>query len=410
MRKLVLKQGMVILFLGLVAFGCKKDEDKSVPEAPIEVATDSTELVAPPDSEVGTPVTNEGVVANPDNEVVVGAPPAGEATAAPSPAPVSPSTAGNVVPSAPSKPAQVVSNSTTTSTTTSSTATEVPIGYAAVNGITTGGKGGATVTVSTLSALQNAARSTSSTIIIVKGTIRGTEGITVKSNKTIIGEPGATLDGPGLLMYNVSNIIVKNLTIKNAASTDGITIKDQTHHVWIDHCTFADPQYDGNLDITQQSDFITVSWCKFTGSSLNTLIGGGDESTSDKGKLNVTYHHNYFYNNYERNPSIRFGRAHVFNNYYQNTWTSTAGYGIASRMGAIVRAENNYFDIRSNPLITIGPTHGYFSAVSTNIFKNTGRNKIQTEESDWAPTYTYKSALIAAEDVPSVVKAGAGAI
>ena len=294
-------------------------------------------------------------------------------------------------------------------TTTTSTSVGTPIGFAMVNGTTTGGKGGATVTVSTLSALQTAAKSTSPTIIIVRGTIKGTEGITVKSNKTIIGESGATLDGPGLLMYGVSNIIVKNLTIKNAASSDGITIKDKSHHIWIDHCTFADPKYDGNLDITQQSDFITVSWSKFTGSSLNTLIGGGDESTSDKGKLNVTYHHNYFYNNYERNPSIRFGRAHVFNNYYQNTWTSTAGYGIASRMGAIVRAENNYFDIRSNPLVTLGPTHGYFSAVSTNVFKNAGKNKIQTSASTWAPSYSYKTALIAASNVPAVVQAGAGA-
>ena len=294
--------------------------------------------------------------------------------------------------------------------TTTSTSVGTPIGYAMVNGKTTGGLGGKTVTVTSLSALKSAAGSTSPTIIIVKGTITGSEGITVRSNKTFIGESGATLDGPGLLMYNVSNIIVKNISFKNAAASDAITIKDRTHHVWVDHCSFTTPKYDGNLDITQESDFITVSWNKFSNSTLNSLIGGGDASTSDKGKLNVTYHHNFFTNNYERNPSIRFGRAHVFNNYYYNTFSSTAGYGIASRMGAIVRAENNYFEnVKGNPLVTIGPTHGFFSAVSSNVFKNCGSNKIQTSSSSWAPTYSYKSVLISAANVPAAVKAGAGA-
>jgi pectate lyase len=288
----------------------------------------------------------------------------------------------------------------------SSTSVGTPIGFASVNGKTTGGAGGKTVTVSSFSALKKAAASSSRMIIIVKGTIKGSSGITVKSNKTIIGQKGATLDGPGLLMYRVSNIIVKNLTIKNARSTDGITIKDRSHHVWIDHCTFTNPRYDGNVDITKQSDFVTISWSKFSDSDLNLLIGGGDGSTSDKGKLNVTLHHNYFSDISERNPSFRFGKGHVFNNYYEDI----RGYGIAARMGATIYAENNYFQsIKGNPLVTIGPKQGYFSGVSTNTFKSSGKNKIQTSASSWKPTYSYKSALISAASVPSVVKAGAGA-
>jgi pectate lyase len=290
-------------------------------------------------------------------------------------------------------------------TSSSSTSVGTPIGFASVNGKTTGGAGGKTVTVSSLSALKSAAGSSSATVIIVKGTIKGSTSITVKSNKTIIGQSGATLDGAGLLMYGVKNIIVKNLTIKNPRSSDAITIKDGSHHIWIDHCSFSSPKYDGLVDITKKSDFVTVSWSKFSGASKNTLVGGGDESTSDKGKLNITYHHNYFVNCLERSPSIRFGRAHVFNNYYQNI----TGYAIASRMGAIVRAENNYFENSKSPLITIGPKHGQFSAVSTNVFKGSGKNKIQTSASSWAPSYSYKSALISAANVPSAVKAGAGA-
>ena len=305
-------------------------------------------------------------------------------------------------------PLEVAStDETVMATSSSSTSIGTPIGFASVNGKTTGGKGGKTVTVSSFSALKSALASKSPLIVVVKGTIKGKSGIYVKSNKTIIGQKGATLDGPGLLLYGVNNIIIKNLIFKNAAASDAITIKKKTHHVWIDHCTFTTPRYDGNLDITQQSDYITVSWSKFSNSSINLLIGGGDGSTSDKGKLNVTLHHNYFNNNYERNPSIRFGRAHVFNNYYYNSMSSSSGYGIAARMGAIVRAEANYFQIKQNPLVTLGPKHGQFSAVSTNVFKGSGKNKIQSSSSSWKPSYSYK--LTAASNVPSVVKAGAGA-
>ena len=34
------------------------------------------------------------------------------------------------------------------------------------------------------------------------------------------------------------------------------------HHVWIDHCEVWDA-YDGNMDITHGSNWITVSWTKF---------------------------------------------------------------------------------------------------------------------------------------------------
>ena len=281
-----------------------------------------------------------------------------------------------------------------------------------MNGMTTGGKGGKTVTVSTLSALKTAAGSSSPMIIMVKGTIKGKEGITVKSNKTIIGLSGSKLDGPGLKMYNVSNIIVKNMTIVNASATDAITIKDRTHHVWIDHCTFDNPIYDGLVDITQESDYITISWSKFSNASLTSLVGGGEGSTSDKGHLRVTYHHNYFLNTLERSPSLSFGTGHVFNNYYEHTKTYKAGqgYSIASRMGANIYTENNYFQsIKGAPIATIGTQMGFVGGDKTNIYNNCAANKIKTKASTWRPSYSYKSKLIAAANVPSAVKAGAGA-
>jgi pectate lyase len=249
-------------------------------------------------------------------------------------------------------------------------------------------------------------------IIMVKGTITGNEGITVKSNKTIIGLSGSRLDGPGLKMYNVSNIIVKNMTIVNASATDAITIKDRTHHVWIDHCTFDNPIYDGLVDITQESDYVTISWSKFSNATLTSLVGGGESNVADKGHLRVTYHHNYFLNTLERSPSLSFGTGHVFNNYYEhtNTYKAGQGYSVAARMGAHIYVENNYFaGIKGGPLVTIGTVLGFIGGEKTNIYSNCAPNKIKTEASTWRPSYAYKSQLIAAANVPSAVKASAGA-
>jgi len=294
--------------------------------------------------------------------------------------------------------------------TVSTISTAAPIGYAMVNGSTTGGAGGKTVTVSTLSAFRTAASSTSPMIIYVKGTISGREYVSIKSNKTIIGLSGATFTGISFNMNRVSNIIVKNLVMKNyTGDADAITIKYSTHHVWIDHCSFSGTD-DGLVDITQQSDYITISWSKFTGATKASLVGSGDDVTADKGRLHVTYHHNFFLNDLERSPSIRFGTAHVFNNYYQTTAGYTNGYGMAARMGAVIRAENNYFDnIKGSPIRTLDPTPGYISGASTNYYKNCGRNVIQTSASSWVPTYSYQSQLHAAADVINVVKLGAGA-
>ena len=70
-------------------------------------------------------------------------------------------------------------------------ATDTPEGWASQSGGTSGGTGGAEVTVSGMSQLQSEAKSSGKKIIIIaKGTYTGN--LSVTSNKTIIGkEPGA---------------------------------------------------------------------------------------------------------------------------------------------------------------------------------------------------------------------------
>jgi len=289
---------------------------------------------------------------------------------------------------------------------------ETIIGYAMVDGKTTGGTGGQTTTVTSYSALKSAVSSNTAAIIKVSGKITGTGFINVGSNKTILGLKGSSLEGVGLLMYGTSNVIIRNMTIRNVVTYSNIVIKEGAHHVWVDHCDLSSDRnhgwdyYDGLLDVGNRADYVTLSYNRLHDNHIPMLIGFGDANTNDIGKLRVTVYKNYFYNVSERQPCTRFGYMHVFNNYLQNG----SGYGVGVTMGATVRTDNNYFENQHYAIYTdFNAKPGFVSGVNTNIYKGTGVNKISTAASTWVPTYEYKSELIPAADVPAVVMANAGA-
>ncbi|WP_069660314.1 pectate lyase family protein [Arcticibacter eurypsychrophilus] len=298
-----------------------------------------------------------------------------------------------------------------TQTTPVSLTSNTPIGFASVDGSTTGGKGGKTITISNLSDLKRAAVSPDPLVIQISGSITGLGMIEVKSNKTFIGLNGAILNGTGLSIWGVSNVIVKNLKINKVIGGDCITIKGGSNHVWIDHCELWQDRshgwdyYDELLEVTDRSDFVTISWNEFHDSNIALLIGSGDQQTTDIGHLRVTLYGNYFKNISERQPCTRFGYMHCFNNYLANG----SGYGIGVTMNATVRTDNNYFEGQNIPIYTdFNSKPGMVSGASTNIYKNCGANKISTSASSWVPSYEYKSVLIAAADVPAKVLSEAG--
>lgn len=293
-------------------------------------------------------------------------------------------------------------------------------GWAATNGGTTGGAGGQTVTVSTLADLKFYCAQTAPYIIHVSGTITGNEQIPVESNKSILGIGStARLVGIGFKIGSssrfgqIGNIIFRNLIMeKPLAPIDKFSIQYGAHHIWIDHCElFSDRDhgkdyYDGQIDITHAADFITVSWTVFHDHFKNSLVGHSDSNAAeDTGHLTVTYHHNLFTRVDSRNPSVRFGTVHVYNNYFLDI----PDYGIASRMGARVRIENNYFQNVVEPIradTSLSPEPGYVSHVETNIFTNCGPNSITTAPSTWVPPYAFP--LDPAADVPALVQEWAG--
>ncbi len=293
-------------------------------------------------------------------------------------------------------------------------------GWAATNGGTTGGAGGPTVTVTTLNELRTSAGQAGPLIIRVSGTITGNEQIAVSSNKSILGVgSNAHLVGIGFKIGQnsqfgqIGNVIIRNLIMeKPLAPIDKVTIQNGAHHVWIDHCEmFSDLDhgidfYDGQIDVTHGADFITVSWTVFHDHFKNSLVGNSDNTgDEDTGHLRITYHHNFFTHVDGRNPSIRFGTGHVYNNYY----LEVPDYGIASRMGAQIRVENNYFDTVGQPIradTSLSDIAGSVSLVDTNIFVNSGANSITLPPATWVPPYSYS--LDAAANVPALVQQWAG--
>jgi pectate lyase len=174
------------------------------------------------------------------------------------------------------------------------------------------------------------------------------------------------------------NVIVRNISFEDTADCfpewsaddgptgnwnsayDSISVRNATH-VWIDHNRFADVRtrdetqpdvfghrvqaHDGLLDITNESDFVTVSWNQFASHDKTMLIGNSDGALGDRGKFHVTLHHNYFDGVGQRAPRVRFGQVHVYDNLYRadmrTNYRSTWGVGFESQ----IYAENNYFDV-----------------------------------------------------------------
>lgn len=284
------------------------------------------------------------------------------------------------------------------------------IGWATVSGngveTTTGGGDSEVVTVRSVDELKKAASSDEPLVIRLDGTFAGNGNMEIASNKTLIGVGAdATIKGMELSMNGVSNIIIRNLTISD--SRDAIALR-RTHHVWVDHCDLSNCS-DGLLDITNQSDYVTVSWTRFSKHHKTMLINSGTSHSEDSGTLNTTIHHCWFDGSDTRNPRAGYGRVHVFNCLYNDN-----DYGIGLHSQCLVLAEQNYFANVKDPIKQMyrpDPNdihHGFCQSVD-NIF-NECRGSQDDEGKSFKPTdfYQYDSVLDKAADVPAIVKAGVG--
>ncbi|MQM27645.1 pectate lyase family protein [Glycomyces albidus] len=283
-------------------------------------------------------------------------------------------------------------------------------GFASVNALgqngTTGGVGGAAVTVDTTDELLEAIDTVGPLTILVEGTIDITSKQGVRPNKTILGVgDDAVIRGGGFDFYRSYNVIVQNLTFADAED-DAINVGQNSHHIWIDHNTFVNPT-DGSIDVVRQADYVTVSWNHFDGTDKSMLIGHSDGASTDVGHLKVSIHHNYFDGSAQRHPRVRFGEpVHVYNNYFR----ANELYAVASVMNAGVLVEANYF---ANVPFPCHSASGYADSdpgrlvERSNVFTASGR--CETAGTVAEPRNYYPYTLDAASSLPTTVPAGAGA-
>ncbi len=289
------------------------------------------------------------------------------------------------------------------------------------NGVT-GGAGGSNVTVTTPEDFETYVQTASPYIVEVSGTIDlgpVDGGVDIVSNKTIRGI-GANPKIIGRLGFtdDSDNIIIEKLTITNPSysEADGISVKDRITNLFIYKCTVYDCG-DGCLDISNASDYVTVSWCKFyyndpapvEGHRYVNLIGSGDTAYGDRGKLHVTMHHNWWSSRcHQRMPRVRFGQVHVYNNYYSSSGNLYCiGVGDESQL----RVENNYFYNVAGAWANYKSPGGIAGTIgwSANTFVGTSIPTwaVNNYAAIFTPTYSYIIGNSA--DISGIVQAYSGA-
>ena len=212
--------------------------------------------------------------------------------------------------------------------------------------------------------------------------------VRVPSNTSLIGVGGDAQILHGMLFLDkVDNVIVRNIHFADAfdyfpewdpkdnahgewnSEYDTVALRGATH-VWIDHCTFSDgdrpdhtarvalgrqiQHHDGLLDITLQSNFVTVSYNHFKNHDKTNLVGSSDSQKLDEGKLKVSFHHNLWENTKERSPRVRYGQVHLYNNLYlaDKAAEYAHGYSIGVGLNSRIYAQNNVWETKGGVLDT----------------------------------------------------------
>ena len=228
------------------------------------------------------------------------------------------------------------------------------------------------------------------------------------------GDNNESYRSSGILSLNgCKNIIIRNITFVGPGSVDVggadlISSTNSAKNIWVDHCEFMDGM-DGNFDITQKSDFHTVSWCIFRYTSRSymhqntNLIGSSDSEST--GYLNTTFAFNWWGTNCkQRMPMARVGKIHMLNNYFSSTTASNC----------INPRKNSEFLIEGN----------YFASGVKRYYKNDGATAVTWASSNYAVennslgsttssgatvTVPYSYTVATAGDIHSEVQSNAGA-
>ncbi len=273
--------------------------------------------------------------------------------------------------------------------------------------------------------------------------------IRLKSNTTLIGDgSNSGVVNGAILVSGVSQIIIRNLKIVNPCDVgpiwdptdgatgnwnsayDGIGISG-SDHIWIDHNSFTDAPmtddllpienghtkqcHDGALDITNASDFVTVSYNNFNQHNKNNLIGSSDTATTDEGKLRVTFSNNVWADVASRSPRVRYGMVHLFNNYYVGSKSRPVyenSYSVGAGTNAKILSNNNVFAItgaqRCDDVIKPMGTPGNFKDTGSTLNGAALGACSLSNNVTWTVPYAYSLRPVSLVKANALAQAGGG--
>ena len=214
--------------------------------------------------------------------------------------------------------------------------------------------------------------------------------VNINSNKTIIGlGANSGLFGGSLFIKNKENVIIRNMNITE--------------------CYNPFPEVeanDGLLDITNESDFVTVSWCILRNHDKTQLIGSSDKKTGDANHQTISLIHNWYDGCGQRLPMVRFATLHIANNYYsagaENTWQR----GIDRRKDCKIYSEGNYFE-EERRSVTSRSDGNMYDVGSVNLMRNWLNDKPAWNPRDY---YDYTAVKATEAKNQALTLAGAGKI
>ncbi|GAB4061545.1 pectate lyase [Uliginosibacterium sediminicola] len=249
--------------------------------------------------------------------------------------------------------------------------------------------------------------------------------INIPSNTSIIGVGSTAKIIHGNLVLGssssapVDNIVVRNITFEDSfdyfpqwdptdsttgrwnSAYDNVSVMYATH-VWLDHNTFTDgtnvdanypsvwnetyagtdyassangvlyhvQHHDGLSDVTKNANYVTLSYNYYHDHDKSLLFGGTDTastSAENPNALKVSVHHNYFKNLRQRQPRVRYGMVHIYNNYFEGDLSASVNYqwsvGWYSGQASKLYVENNVIQL-NNGSPTAATVYGGSSSTS----------------------------------------------
>jgi pectate lyase len=204
----------------------------------------------------------------------------------------------------------------------------------------------------------------------------------IPSNTTIVGVGTNAKLIDGYFSINATrNIIIRNLELEAPldltadwngkewnARYKAISVVTG-RQLWIDHNTLSDgshfdsaevvtingvtskvQRHDGLIDMEDSTDYVTISYNIFKNHDKTNMVGGsGDQNGAKEREFNrLTFSNNIWENTTQRAPRARFGRIHVYNNYYRGD-TVAQDYKLSYYIGmgaeSKILSETNAFEI-----------------------------------------------------------------